>query len=87
MAELTEVVSLIVKHLEQTLDDPPELSASSTLLEDAQLDSMQSFEMVAALEDHYGIEIPFEALQNVKTIEDVAESVVELLRLDAQANA
>lgn len=80
MPELTEVVSLIVDHLRQTMDDPPELDASSALLEDAQLDSMQSFEMVAALEDHYGIDIPVESLQGVKTIQDVGESVLALLR-------
>ena len=48
-------------------------------------DSMHSFEMVAALEDHYGIDIPFESLQDVKTIQDVAESVMELLRLKEEA--
>ena len=75
-----DVLSVIVKHLEETLDEPPAagISAETNIVGDLALDSLESFEMVAVLEDHYDMTIPVDAMIDVKTIGDVVEIVIGL---------
>ena len=76
------VLAVIIQHLEETLDEPPEapLTADTRIAEDLALDSLQSFEMIAALEDHYHITITVDTVQHVKSLGDVAEVVSDLAR-------
>ena len=41
--------------------------------DDLNADSLDLFELVTSLEDNYGVEIPTEDLENIKTIQDVME--------------
>ncbi|MBA2239667.1 MAG: acyl carrier protein [Solirubrobacterales bacterium] len=43
------------------------------------VDSLDLVEMVRALEDEYGLEIPDAELENVETVSDAAKLVVRLL--------
>ena len=75
------VLAVILQHLEENMDDVPEaLTAETKIVEDLALDSLDSFEMIAALEDHYDITIAFDSVQHVKTLGDVAEVVSGLAR-------
>jgi acyl carrier protein len=47
------------------------LSATTSFKEDLQVDSLDLFEMVMALEEEYNIEIPTEKLEEMKTIGDI----------------
>jgi acyl carrier protein len=51
------------------------LSANTSFKEDLQVDSLDLFEMVMALEEEFNIEIPTESLEEMKTVGDVAAYV------------
>ncbi len=75
------VLAVIVQHLKESLDDLPEtLDGETRISEDLALDSLDSFEMIAALEDHYDITITVDTVQDVKSLGDVAEVVSGLVR-------
>ncbi len=74
---LHEVFAYLDRHLQQRPAAP--ISASSRLIDDLGLDSLQSFEMVAELEDHFGITVPMEALHEIVTLDDVARVIVRVL--------
>lgn len=83
------VVTRIFEHLEAHLKAQPgaaphgPITAQSHLLRDLGLDSLQSYEMVSDLEDHFGITIPMDLFQQVQTVEDVARAVLRTLHEEA----
>jgi acyl carrier protein len=72
-----EVLARLVQYLEENLEEKPSgpLGPESRLTADLHLDSIQSFEMVADLEDHYEISIELEQFQTVQSVADVARLV------------
>jgi acyl carrier protein len=59
---------------------PAQITAQSHLVRDLALDSLQSFEMLADLEDFYGVTVPIDAFQSAETLEDVARAVTQVLQ-------
>ena len=79
------VLAKIFGYLEKSLPQrPATISGQSLLIADLGLDSLQSFEMVADLEDHFGVTVPMEALQHIITLDDVAGVIVRVLEDPAQ---
>jgi acyl carrier protein len=56
---------------EQLNIDASEISLESSFKDDLNADSLDLFEMVMALEDNYGVEIPSEDLEKLLTVGDV----------------
>ena len=56
---------------EQLNIDASEISLESSFKDDVNADSLDLFEMVMALEDNYGVEIPSEDLEKLLTVGDV----------------
>ena len=56
---------------EQLNIDASEIILESSFKDDLNADSLDLFEMVMALEDHYGVEIPSEDLEKLLTVGDV----------------
>ncbi len=50
-----------------------EIRPDSSFKEDLGVDSLDLFELVMALEDEFGVEIPPEDLETMNTVGDVAE--------------
>lgn len=50
-----------------------EITENTSFKEDLEADSLDLFEMVMALEDEFGIEIPSEDLEKLVTVGDVLE--------------
>jgi len=75
------VLAKIFAYLDASLQQRPAgpISGQSLLIADLGLDSLQSFEMVADLEDHFEITVAMEALQNINTLDDVARVIVRAL--------
>lgn len=75
------VLAKIFAYFDENLVEKPSVPVSerSHLIQDLRLDSMQSFEMVSDLEDHFGITMPMELFQNVVTVGDVAREVVKVI--------
>ncbi|MBO5165105.1 MAG: acyl carrier protein [Lachnospiraceae bacterium] len=66
---MLEKVSEIIK--EQLNLDGVEITEASSFKEDLGADSLDLFELVMALEEEYGTEIPSEDLENLTTVGDV----------------
>lgn len=49
------------------------ITAESNFKEDLGADSLDLFELVMALEDEYGVEIPAEELEKMSTVKDIME--------------
>ena len=57
--------------------DEADITEASSFKEDLGADSLYLFELVMALEDEYGIEIPTEDLEQIATVGDVMEYINE----------
>ena len=79
-----EIVTVIARHLSEHLDPPAAapITAETRLIDDLALDSLFTLEMVAALEDHYHLNLRIETLQDVKTVGDVARVVARAFAAD-----
>ena len=66
---MLERISEIV--IEQLNLEGVEITESSSFKEDLGADSLDLFELVMALEEEYGTEIPSEDLENLTTVGDV----------------
>lgn len=63
---------LISDNLEINTDNVTE---DSSFKEDLGIDSLDLFELVMAMEEEFGIEIPGEDLENMSTVGDVVEYI------------
>ena len=71
---LEKMKELIVDQLNV---DPSEVVESATFEGDLGADSLDLFELVMNLEEEYGIEIPTEELETLKTVGDVMNYLKE----------
>ena len=55
--------------------DASEITADSRFKEDLEADSLDLFELVMALEEEYGVEIPSEDLEKLVKVGDVIEYI------------
>ena len=64
--------------LAEQLDiDEEKITMDSNILEDFEADSLDVVDMVMSLEDEFGIEIPDEQVENLRTVGDVVRYVEE----------
>ena len=66
---MLEKVAAIIR--EQLNQENVEITEATRFKEDLEVDSLDLFELVMALEDEYSVEIPAEDLQNLATVGDV----------------
>jgi acyl carrier protein len=72
MATMAEIQSLIATQLGITESD---VSASSRIVEDLGAESSDIANIVAAIEDKYGIKVPEEKIESFKTVQDIFAGV------------
>ena len=58
---------------EQLSCDENEITADTSFKDDLGADSLDLFELVMALEEEYGVEIPSEDLEKILTVQDVID--------------
>ena len=64
--------------LAEQLDSEEEnLTMDSDILEDFEADSLDVVDMVMSLEDEFGVEVPDEAVEGLKTVGDVVRYIEE----------
>ena len=66
---MLEKVAAIIR--EQLNQENVEITEATRFKEDLEVDSLDLFELVMALEDEYSVEIPAEDLENLATVGDV----------------
>ena len=57
--------------------DEDKVTLESTFEGDLGADSLDLFELVMAFEDEFGVKIPVEDLENIKTVQDVVTYIEE----------
>lgn len=74
-----EVTDDIIRMLAETLEiSPEEITPDLEVNVDLQLDSLQLYEFVIAIEEFYNVRLPDELLDQVKTIDDMIDVIIEL---------
>ena len=76
------VLASVMDYLKENLEEGKtvEVKPESHLLRDLNVDSVQSFELVEALEDQYSLTIPLDFFQKVATVDDVTREIMSLLQ-------
>lgn len=69
-----EVIDIIV---EQLGVDPSEVTLQKSFVEDLNADSLDQTELIMSIEEKYGLEIPEEVADKLKTVGDVVAYVEE----------
>ncbi|RDY23395.1 acyl carrier protein [Romboutsia maritimum] len=59
------------------IDNLGEITLETSLVDDLEADSLDAVEVVMALEDEFGIEIPDEDAEHFKTIADICKFIEE----------
>ena len=72
---LERVIEIIQEQLNL---DGVEITEETSFKDDLGADSLDLFELVMAFEEEYGVEIPSEDLESIKTIKDVKEYIEKL---------
>ena len=68
-----KVKSIVSEQL--SIDNPDTITLETSLTEDLEADSLDAVEVIMALEDEFGIEIPDEEAENFKTIADICKFI------------
>ncbi|MBP3929537.1 MAG: acyl carrier protein [Peptostreptococcaceae bacterium] len=59
------------------VDDIQSITLKTSLIDDLEADSLDAVEVIMALEDEFGIEIPDEEAENFKSISDICTFIEE----------
>lgn len=57
------------------IDDIDTITATTSLMKDLEADSLDAVEIIMAIEDEFGVEIPDEEAEGFKNIGDIVEYV------------
>ena len=68
-----KIRSIISEQL--SIDDVDTITLDTSLTEDLEADSLDAVEVILALEDEFGIEIPDEEAEHFKTIGDICKFI------------
>lgn len=69
---LEKVIDVVAESLGM---EESEIKAESSFKDDLNADSLDLFEMVMALEEEFGVEIPNEDLEGITTVDDVVKYI------------
>ena len=72
MSTFEKVRDIVVDQLGVEADD---VSIESTFIDDLGADSLDIVELIMAFEEEFGIEIPDEAAEKIKTVQDVVSYI------------
>ena len=72
MATFDKVKDIVVDQLGV---EPDEVSIESTFIDDLGADSLDIVELIMAFEEEFNIEIPDEAAEKIKTVQDVVSYI------------
>ena len=72
MATFDKVRDIVVEQLGSEAD---EVTLESTFIDDLGADSLDIVELIMAFEEEFNVEIPDEAAEKIKTVQDVVNSI------------
>ena len=75
MGEIEEKIIKIIG--EQLAKDESEITMEASFVEDLEADSLDTVELVMALEEEFGIEIPDDAAEQITTVKSAVDFIKE----------
>ena len=72
MATFDKVRDIVVEQLDSEAD---EVTLESTFIDDLGADSLDIVELIMAFEEEFNVEIPDEAAEKIKTVQDVVNYI------------
>ena len=84
-AETVDLGSQVIRVIAQTQRIPQESISLDSTFEELKIDSLDGINIVFALENEFGINIPDEGVQNMRSVRDTVEGVRKLLAEQKQA--
>jgi acyl carrier protein len=74
-----ELSNRVVRVIAETQKIPPESVTADKTFADLKIDSLDGINIVFALENEFGITIPDEGVENMRSVRDVVEGVRKLV--------
>jgi len=68
-----KIVDILAEQLD--IENKNNITMDSELVDDLGADSLDSIDIVMSVEDEFGIEVPDEVIENVKTVADIVDYI------------
>jgi acyl carrier protein len=76
--DLDQLSSRVIRVIAQTQRIPAENITPDSTFEQLKIDSLDGINIVFALENEFGVEIPDEGVQNMRSVRDITEGIRKL---------
>lgn len=77
--EFDEILSNVIEIVEEVLEES-NVTAESHMQDDLEIESLEFYELLGALENGFRIKMPEKILAGVETVEDIAIEVERLMK-------
>lgn len=68
-----KIVDILAEQLD--IENKNNITMDSELVDDLGADSLDSIDIVMSVEDEFGIEVPDEVIENLKTVADIVDYI------------
>lgn len=68
-----KIVDILAEQLD--IENKNNITMDSDLVDDLGADSLDSIDIVMSVEDEFGIEVPDEVIENIKTVSDIVDYI------------
>jgi acyl carrier protein len=86
-SDFDQLSSRIIRVIAQTQRIPAESITPNSTFEQLKIDSLDGINIIFALENEFGIEIPDEGVNNMRSVREVTMAVGRLISTKSQAAA
>lgn len=77
---IKEIKEKIIEVIQESTETEVELTEQTHIINDMSLSSVETMMMVSDLEDCFGISIPSAQLRNIRTIHDLSDIIIDVLK-------
>jgi acyl carrier protein len=84
-SDLDQLSSRVIRVIAQTQRIPAESIAPDSTFDQLKIDSLDGINIIFALENEFGVEIPDEGVNSMRSVREVAEGIRNLMPAKNQA--
>ena len=85
ISDLDQLNSRVIRVIAQTQRIPAEGITPDSTFDELKIDSLDGINIIFALENEFGIEIPDEGVQNMRSVREITEGISKLIPAKSQA--
>lgn len=87
VSDFEQLSSRVIRVIAQTQRIPAESITLDSTFDQLKIDSLDGINIIFALENEFGVEIPDEGLNNMRSVREATEAVGRLISAKSQAAA